>query len=224
MKDVDRAASCYLILDNGGNYYRACFNSRRFWVTLTRGKGDVVVPPTAYSRVFVGNSPGNAALNGNSTLFELPSSKNGKKKYVFVGVVVCSFFASVPIQRFVSPVGNSGVPFPYAVDKDGGVYFFDLISVTVMTVTLMSRPTEKIARAVEKGEDPYAGFEEFRKKTGYRNDAGLRYDRMTPAGKARAAPSRAEYVKKIRRIGAALGVSEVRISTIAGRIVHSFSK
>lgn len=209
--------TCYLILDNGGNYYRACFNSRRFWVMLSRGKGDVVVPPTDYNRVFVGKSPKTA--DGNSMLFEVPSSTRGKTKYVFVGVVVCSFFASVPIQRFVSPVGNNGVPYPYAIDRDGGVYFFDLISVTVMTVTRMSRPTETICRAVEKEENPYAGFEEFRKKTGYRNDAGLRYDRMKPAGKARAAPSRAEYVKKVRRIGKALGVSEVRLCVIAGRHV-----
>ena len=216
--------TCFPNLDNGGQTFLSCFNSRRFWVT--RGpvpfrEGDVVVPPTAHSRVFVGKSPENKMtkfssgygprFDGNSMLFELPQPA-AKRKYVFVGASVFSFAAAAPIERFLSPFGNSGVPYPYAVDRDGGVYFLEYHAVTLMT-----RPTQEIALAVEREEDPYRAFYDLCKKHGYRTDAGDWYDRRNSKQKYKAAPSRAEYIKKIRQIGKTIGVSEVKIRVIAPR-------
>lgn len=179
------------------------------------------MPPTAHSRVFVGKSPENKMtkfssgygprFDGNSMLFELPPA--AKRKYVFVGAAVFSFAtAAAPIERFVSPVGNSGVPYPYAVDRDGGVYFFEYHAVTLMT-----RPTQEIALAVAREEDPYRAFYDLCKKHGYRTDAGKWYDRRNPKQKSKAAASRAEYIKKIRKLGKTIGVSDVKIRVIAPR-------
>lgn len=161
-----KGETCYINIDNGDSVFRTCMNSRRFWVTSFR-EGNVVVPPTAYSRFFVGRSPENKMtkftkgfgpeFDGNSMLFELPSAANNtKRKYVFVGADVRSFFAAVPIKSFLSPLDNSGVPNPYAVDRNGAVYFFGHDSVTVMP-----RPSKEIALDVANQEDLFGYYYEL---------------------------------------------------------------
>ena len=88
---------------------------------------DVAVKPTKYTRVFIGRSPVNKMtkfsgghgpkFDGNSMLFEL-----GETSYMFVGECVRTFTTRSPITTFVSPVGNSDVPYPYAIDAEGTVY------------------------------------------------------------------------------------------------------
>lgn len=73
-------------------------------------------------KVFVGHSPEHGAkFDGNSMLLHLEGLK-----YVFVGEEVFSFTAKSPITKFLSPVGNNDVPYPWAVDEEGSRYLFTM--------------------------------------------------------------------------------------------------
>jgi|TARA_B110000305_G_C19114205_1_gene481206 hypothetical protein len=77
--------------------------------------------------IFIGKSPKNkstilsggygAKFIGNSILLQIT-----KNKYVFICDKIFSFTSKSEIKKFVSPVGNSDVPYPYAVDVDGRYY------------------------------------------------------------------------------------------------------
>lgn len=58
--------------------------------------------------------------DGNTVLAELAGQ--GSNRYVVVARDVREFSAEAPVVRYVSPVGNSGVPYPYAVDEEGRTY------------------------------------------------------------------------------------------------------
>ena len=78
-------------------------------------------------RVFVGESPKHGArFDGNSLLLHLEGLK-----YVFVGESVFSFTAKSPITKYVSPVGNNDVPYPWAMDEQGFRYL--MISSVIVT-------------------------------------------------------------------------------------------
>lgn len=132
-----RTTSCYLVHDNGGRPFqvRVDAGAQRFWV-LKQALGndddearyeETVVLPTEYARAFVGKSPKcpmtrfsgghGRRFDGNSMLFEL-----GPLRYMHIGESVRTFEARAPITEFVSPVGNSDVPYPYAVDTEGTAY------------------------------------------------------------------------------------------------------
>ena len=69
-------------------------------------------------RVFVGQCPKHGArFDGNSILL----LKEGLE-YVFVGESVFSFTAKSPITKYLSPVGNNDVPYPWAMDEQGFRY------------------------------------------------------------------------------------------------------
>jgi hypothetical protein len=104
-------------LDNGGE---------PFLVRITKAKIDVFKPkkPDAepivydklivsfddYKRVFVGKDPEDRDNLGNSILVQVKD-----KEYVFIGDTIFSFRIEDKIVDYVSPVGNSAVPYPYAV-------------------------------------------------------------------------------------------------------------
>ena len=148
--DTPRASRCYFALDNGGRPFKVCHDARRFWV-LKQSDPDAdvdseftttVVKPTPYARAFVGKSPRNKMtefsgghgprFDGNSMLFEL-GTDGAHRRCMFVGGRVETFTVPDPIVTFVSPVGNSSVPYPFAVDRVGRVYLF--IESVVMTAT-----------------------------------------------------------------------------------------
>ncbi|CAE7670569.1 unnamed protein product, partial [Symbiodinium pilosum] len=69
-------------------------------------------------KVFVGQCPKHGAIfDGNSILLHLEGLK-----YAFVGENVFSFTAKSPITQYVSLVGNSDVPYPWAIDEQGFRY------------------------------------------------------------------------------------------------------
>ena len=70
--------------------------------------------------VFVGQCPVSGSVyEGNSMLLHLEGLE-----YVFIGFMVFSFTAKSTITKFVSPVGNSDVPYPWAIDEEGYRYLF----------------------------------------------------------------------------------------------------
>ena len=89
-------------------------------------------------RVFIGKSPLNemtrfsgghgSKFDGNSFLLKL-----SENRYLYIGESVKGFEARNEIIRYVSPVGNNDVPYPYAVDKNGLVYL--IIEGVILTQT-----------------------------------------------------------------------------------------
>ena len=79
-----------------------------------------------FKKLFVGKSPktrmtefsGGIGFTGNSLLLDV-----GRNIYVFIGERIIRFTNDVPIVKFVSPVGNSDVPYPYAIDDEGNILF-----------------------------------------------------------------------------------------------------
>lgn len=67
-----------------------------------------------YTRVFVGEDPACQEYKGNTILVYVGNT-NGLNKYVFIEGIIYSFETSDTISEFVSPVGNSDVPYAYAV-------------------------------------------------------------------------------------------------------------
>lgn len=59
-------------------------------------------------------------FDGNSILLYL-----GDYKYVFIGKEIYSFTVqeNIKIVKFMSPIGNSNVPYPYAIDNENNYYF-----------------------------------------------------------------------------------------------------
>lgn len=80
------------------------------------------------SKIFIGESPLSpmteysgaygAEFDGNSILLKINDNK-----YVFIGETIYSFNTSNEIVKFVSPVGNNDVPYPYAIDDKDNYYF-----------------------------------------------------------------------------------------------------
>ena len=69
-------------------------------------------------RVFIGKDPlGNVNLDGNSILVETDT-----REYTYIGHRVYSFSTDSDIVEYISEVGNSDVPYPYAIDSDGKYY------------------------------------------------------------------------------------------------------
>ena len=108
--------------------------------------GVKVLKPTPYARAFVGKDPTNPNFTGNSMLFDL-----GGNKYLFVGEKVFTFRPSSPIKKYVSPVGNSNVPYPYAVDSEGRSYL--MIDEVVLARDLLESPSQ----------DPYEALAAMKK-------------------------------------------------------------
>ena len=75
--------------------------------------GKKVLARGGLDKVFVGYHPGNESGKkkevGNSILV-----KKGNK-YVYIGESVKEFVTTDNIKKYVSPVGNSAVPYPFAV-------------------------------------------------------------------------------------------------------------
>lgn len=78
-------------------------------------------------KIFIGKSPlipmtkfsggHGKAFDGNSILLHI-----SKNKYVHIGRTITQFKSFSPIKKFVSPVGNSDVPYPFAIDEDNNYY------------------------------------------------------------------------------------------------------
>lgn len=73
------------------------------------------------SDIFIGKSPkecGGESFDGNTMLLKMDILN-----YIFIGEKIVSFKTDYEIINFVSPVGNSDVPYPYAIDEQQQYYF-----------------------------------------------------------------------------------------------------
>ena len=131
----------YYTHDNGGRPFKVVVDNKKVYVYKHK-KYDEDTDTNLYSKksikyekknffkyknIFIGKSPKNkttinsggygAKFTGNSILLQLTQNK-----YVFIGHIIFSFTSKSEIKKFVSPVGNSDVPYPYAIDIDGRYY------------------------------------------------------------------------------------------------------
>jgi hypothetical protein len=119
----------YYTHDNGGRAFKVVTLSHddRCWVNVYKKR--VRIASYSPRKVFIGKSPKNhmtsfsgghgESFDGNSILLHMHDNQ-----YIFIGSSIQSFEAYDQMVRFVSPVGNSDVPYPYAYDASGNAYLF----------------------------------------------------------------------------------------------------
>jgi hypothetical protein len=119
----------YLTHDNGGRKYLVRISEKRFVKVYRQSpvkekKNDSFNPKDFTimvkeiknpKKIFMGK--GSKDEIGNSILVQ-----TGSHSYVFIGTKIFSFKTEATIKTFVSRVGNSDVPYPYAIASDSRVY------------------------------------------------------------------------------------------------------
>ena len=167
----------YYTHDNGGRPFKVVVEDKKVYVYKYK-KYDETTNSFLYSEkpikyekknyfkcknIFIGKSPKNkstilsggygAKFTGNSILLQITQNK-----YVFIGDKIFSFTSKSEIKKFVSPVGNSDVPYPYAVDADGRYYL--MIEDVII---------DKITNIKKYDNDPYEFYYENEDLTNIQN-------------------------------------------------------
>jgi len=154
----------YLIHDNGGRPFAMYVSPKKDAVAIYKFPKGFLEPEGVYHKdktfvkyyselvkrykckdVFIGVSPKNEMtkfskgfgkkFEGNTNLIKLSD-----KRYVYVGETIFEFTSLNKIVDYQSPVGNSDVPYPYAIDEKGNYYL-------MLDQVIVNFP--------EKVEDPY---------------------------------------------------------------------
>ncbi len=97
-------------------------------------------------RVMLGDDPDNSFKNkpewvrkwiGNSILAEISSGK-----YLYIGDTVFTFNTSgkSPITKYISPVGNSDVPYPYALDSEFAYLMIENVKIPLFALDMQQKP------------------------------------------------------------------------------------
>ena len=187
----------YEIHNNGGRPFTVIIDGNKVNVHANKNINNTIVfnsiPILSYKadEIFIGKSPKNAMtinfggygpqFDGNSILIMV------KNKYIYIGSTIYSFTSLAPIKKYISPVGNNDVPYPYAIDTQNNNYLM----------------VEKIILLNYKGnQDPYDKYYKSEKKypkfkglevkdwitDGYSTlfhntvDSNANYDRLTKNG------------------------------------------
>lgn len=115
----------YELHDNGGRPFTVTFKDDIVIVNSNSSNWQKTFYPI---NVFIGHSPVNAMtlfsgghgpeFEGNTILLEGRKLHDGRHEYTFLGHELYTF-VSKKVVRYVSPVGNNDVPYPFAIDVDG---------------------------------------------------------------------------------------------------------
>lgn len=186
----------YNILDNGGHPFQVVITPSTVLIYKQDNNIREKDPTLTFhpQRVFIGKSPKTRMTefsgaygpewDGNSILLLLKD-----KTYVYIGAEIYEFKAMSPITKFVSPVGNSAVPYPYAVDEQDN-YYLMIEDVIMLNRQRMTDPydvyydyEEKEGKSDLKGHRIVAQYTNQRWGLDYTVDAGKTYDLLTENGK-----------------------------------------
>lgn len=135
----------YYTLDNGGRCFRVIINRTSSRVRVYQCKeafldervicrksnrvkqSNAVLLDVHPRKIFIGCSEKDEMtlfslgfgkeFDGNSILLHM-----NKQKYIWIGDSIKTFRSKSEIIAFSSPVGNSGVPYPYAIDSEKRIY------------------------------------------------------------------------------------------------------
>jgi hypothetical protein len=150
----------YYIHDNGGRPYKVEIDNNKNILNVFDNIEDSKtykknIYSSKYSNIWVGKSPKiemteysggyGKKFEGNSILIE-----TGNLEYVFIGEQILSFKSLSPIKKYVSPVGNNDVPYPYAIDSEGYIY--------LLIANVIVHPNEKTENLFKKSEEPYSAY------------------------------------------------------------------
>jgi hypothetical protein len=115
----------YKILDNGGSMVSVTIKGKIAIIHIPSKNKDISIK---FKHLFVGKSPKTPMtefsggygpkFDGNSLLLALAATNT----YMFIGETTYKFTSKAKITTYVSEVGNSGVPYPYAIDKNNTYY------------------------------------------------------------------------------------------------------
>ncbi len=129
----------YMTHDNGGRPFCVYISPNKKEVDVYKVDEDDIPKDDDYGKVhtylkhvksfkpldiFIGKSPLNemtkfsgghgSKFDGNSILLKMSPTK-----YIFIGECIKSFTTKKEIIKYMSPVGNNDVPYPYGLDEDG---------------------------------------------------------------------------------------------------------
>ena len=172
----------YHILDNGGKPFEVKISEDNI-VSIYENKQSKEddyntykeIPFKTYKpeKIFIGKSilnemtefsgaRDNPKYDGNSILLELNSKK---LEYVYIGYEIYSFKAYSKIVEYVSPVGNSSVSYPYAIDDLGNYY--------LMIEDIVLEKNNRIKKEIQDKSkikfDPYDYYYDNTKMRGFEN-------------------------------------------------------
>lgn len=111
----------YYVHDNGSRPFKVIINNRAIHIykfSYESEKYDTdIIKITKYSGYWYGYDSSGYRQHGNSILIKISDNE-----YIFVGWEIYSFKTNNPIIDYISPLGNSDVPYPIAYN-DSYVYF-----------------------------------------------------------------------------------------------------
>jgi hypothetical protein len=119
----------YLIHDNGGRPFKVVVNSEGLFCYTYDDKNEeekdkkydiLKYKVTKFDGYWTGFDSSPYKLHGNSILVKLSDNK-----YVYIGSIAYQFETEDKILDYVSPVGNSNVPYPIAYGEDNLYYMLD---------------------------------------------------------------------------------------------------
>lgn len=165
IQNGDAKTKAYLIHDNGGRPLKCVIDKDTIYVHKQNDhESDEVVYDKKPSLIFhpkeiyIGKSPLNKMtefsggygpeFDGNTILLDM-----GNNEYIFIGSEIWSFDAVDKITKYISPVGNNDVPYPYAIDKSGNIYLI------VDNVIIMHR--DDIAEQMDQYDNPYDYYYDY---------------------------------------------------------------
>ena len=150
----------YYIHDNGGRPFKVVIKNREVLVYKQLFDADINYDNKPLMRfiptkIFIGKSPINRMtkfslgygddFDGNSILLNLSDNK-----YVYIGSDIRSFKTRNRIIKYVSPVGNNDVPYPYAIDSKGNIY--------LIVEGIILKNSRQLKSRMKDYDDPYSYY------------------------------------------------------------------
>jgi len=145
----------YRIHDNGGRPFKVLICNKAIEIYITKPEpqydeeqsyNHMIKRYTKYKGVWIGYDSGDGRpAHGNSILIQISD-----KEYVYIGSTIYSFETDEKILNYVSPVGNSDVPYPVAYGEKNAFFMLDGLTIALDSIDI--EPT------IENGEDMYGIF------------------------------------------------------------------
>lgn len=161
MPKVAKGTESYNILDNDYTSFIVHVDRSKDEVHIYNPDTEMLAKKIKFKDIYVGVSPLTKATKysgghgdkylGNSILLQ-----TGKKTYVYIGPTVYKFKSKYEINKYLSPVGNNGVPYPWAEDTYGNKYLMAEETMVKMTFNevedpyaMLYRPSDALKEAAE---------------------------------------------------------------------------
>ena len=213
----------YHILDNGDTPYVVRCNEGMLTCVqpLKQGRDDedniVTLPEEhvltrTYARLFDGATDDPDDL-GSSILAQLHDGS-----YLYIGSTIYTFRSKSPIVAYHSPIGNSAVPYPYAVDDANRAYL--MIEHTIVSVPTYADPYDDLY-SIDRVEVQHNGTHHIQ----LCNYPGWMWDHMDAHNAIKRAFTRDEFIATTHREFAARNMEIMECTcTLCNKIVDSTHK